>query len=177
MSDPTWAYSDDLRLVTVFLGGAMVLFGIGVLIVLAWGADGAAPGDVALGIGVFLLVFAVLLLAPRIRSRGARSFSLFVGLSMDEVQAAIRDVAREGGHSVQVEVVRSRARRPPRIVTLEGGSTRFLLRAAPYREGGRDAPAWTEVVAVGRDVDKDAGAGDLRDRIASRLGGMMSTAT
>ncbi|HEY7589135.1 MAG TPA: hypothetical protein VIB49_10385 [Thermoplasmata archaeon] len=169
MTEPAWSYSDDLRIVSFLSGVAMVLFGIGLLFVLLIGIDGAPTADVFLGIGIFVLLFTALLVTPRIRSRGPRSFSLLVECSMDEAESAVKAALQGYGRSFQVQVARSRYRRPPRTIAVDGIYERFLLRAASEREQGRDSLPWTEIVAFGKDVERDEEARALRERIAARL--------
>jgi uncharacterized membrane protein YkgB len=82
----SWMYVNDLRLVSRFLGAAMVVLGIGVLVAFAYGPDQNDTVDVLLGTGVFILIFSVLLFLPRIRTRGAMSYTLVVGHGLDDVQ-------------------------------------------------------------------------------------------
>ena len=175
MDSPSWTYSNDLRITTAFLGVAMVLFGADAAIVVAYGTDMASEADALLGIGVFLLVFTVLLFVPRLRSRGPKSYSLVVELSMDEAEIAVKEAAEARGQKVDVAIKESRSARPPRTLTVEGLPMRILLKAAPYREHGRGSPPWTEIVASGDGVERDATSRDLRDRIVSRVQATLGT--
>lgn len=164
-----WTYANDLRLGGFFLGMTMVIFGAGMLVVVVGGANEADTADLLLAIGIFVLVFTVLLTLPRLRSRGAMSYSLHVERSMDDVEAAVR-LALEGmGHMVRVEVKPSRLRRPPRLVQVDGVAPRFLLKAAPYREERGKGTVWTELVQIGIEQASDELARELRDRVATRL--------
>lgn len=164
-----WAYMNDLRFGAVFLGAAMVVFLVGMVVVIVGGAEEAAMADLLLAIGVFLLIFTVLLALPRIRSRGAASYSLLVERSMDDVEQSVRSALEEMGHKTHIEVTPSRSRRPPRLVHVDGAASRFLLRAAPYREERGKGTAWTEIVQIGIGKGSDEVARELRERIAVRL--------
>lgn len=164
-----WAYMNDLRFGAIFLGAAMVVFGAGMLVVILGGVDEAATADLLLAIGIFLLIFTVLLALPRIHSRGAVSYSLLVERSMDEVEQSVRSALEEMGRKVHVEVASSRSRRPPRLVHVDGVASRFLLRAAPYREERGKGSSWTEIVQNGIGKGSDEVARELRERIAARL--------
>lgn len=175
MDSPSWTYANDLRIITAFLGVAMVLFGVDAAVVVAFGIDMASEADVLLAIGVFLLVFTVLLFVPRLRSRGPRSYSLVVEVSMDEAEIAVKEAAEEGGQKVDVAIKESRSARPPRTLTVVGLPMRIVLKAAPYREHGRGSPPWTEIVASGDGVDRDASSKEFRDRIMSRIEATLGT--
>ncbi len=164
-----WSYVNDLRFGGIFLGSSMVVLGVGMLVVIVGGVDGAATADLLLIIGIFLLIFTVLLSLPRIRSRGAVSYSLHVERSMDDVENAVRSALAGTGHEVRVEVTTSRARRPPRVVHVDGVASRFLVRAAPYREERGKGTTWTELAQVGMSTGSDEVARELRDRISARL--------
>lgn len=165
----TWMYVNDARLVMRLLGAAMVVLGLGLLITLAYGPDENDTVDVFLGTGVFLLLFSVMLFLPRIRSRGAMSYSLLIGRGMDDVEAAVVGALQEVGRAARVEVVRARLRTPPRNVLVEGVPWRFSLRNAPYREQRGDDTRWTEVVQAGLENEEDEVARQLRERVLSRL--------
>jgi len=164
-----WAYVNDLRLGGFFLGASMVILGIGMLVVVVGGVDQAATADLLLAIGIFLVIFTVLLSLPRIRSRGAVSYSLHVERSMDDVEGLLLSALEGTGHLVHVEVKPSRSRRPPRLVHLDGLTARFLVRAAPYREERGKGSTWTELVQIGIGTGSDEVARELRDRISARL--------
>ncbi len=164
-----WNYVNDLRLVSRFLGAAMVVLGIGMLVTLAYGPDQNDTVDVLLGTGVFLLIFSVLLFLPRIRTRGAMSYSLVVGHGLDDVEEVVKGAVADCGHSARVEVVPVRLRVPPRDVFIEGLPWRLSLRNAPYREQRGDTTRWTEIVQVGLENEEDEVARRLRERILSRL--------
>lgn len=166
----SWAYVNDLRVGTIFLGVAMGVFGMGIVVVVVSGEDGTATADLFLAIGIFLMVFTVLLTLPRIRTRGAVSYSLLVERSMDSTEDLVRKAIEETGRKVRVEVKESRSSRPPRTVHVEDVATRFLLCSAPYREERGKGTSWTEIVQAGNGEEGDDIARDLRDRIVVCLG-------
>ena len=166
---PAWIYINDARLVSRFLGLAMVVLGIGLLVTLVYGPEENDTVDVLLGIGVFILLFSVLLFLPRLRSRGAMSYSLVIGHPMDEVEAAVKGVVEESGRTARVEVLPARLRAPPREVYVEGVAWRLSLRNAAYREQRGDDTRWTEIVQIRLENEKDEVARELRERILSRL--------
>ncbi len=165
----SWMYANDARLVSRFLGATMVVLGLGLLLTVAYGPDVNDTVDVFLGTGVFLLLFSVMLFLPRIRNRGAMSYSLLIGRGMDDVEAAVLGAVQEAGRSASVEAVPARLRTPPRDVFVEGVPWRFSLRNAPYREQRGDATRWTEVVQAGLENEEDEVARELRERVLSRL--------
>lgn len=164
-----WTYVNDLRLVSRFLGAAMVVLGTGVLIALLDGPAENDTVDVLLGTGVFLLIFSVLLFFPRIRTRGAMSYSLVIGHGLDAVEEVVKGAVAESGHTARVEVVPVRLRVPPRDVFIEGLPWKMSLRNAPYREQRGDTTRWTEIVQAGLENEEDEIARELRERILSRL--------
>src|SRR3989304_10173317 len=91
-----WVYANPWRLLSGFLGAAMVLLGIGLLGVTQVGADAAFGAGILLAIAAFLLVFAVLLFLPRLRRHGTLSFRVDVPRSVEEVEAAGRGGLRRG---------------------------------------------------------------------------------
>ena len=136
--------------------------------VLGFRDDAAVAGAALLTIAVFLLVFCVLVFLPRLVRRGAVSFSVYSPRSVEEVEAAVRSVIEASGRSPRVELVRSRARHPPRIVSAEGIPARFRIQVSrhPARaEGGLD---WTEIVQSFAARDQQE-AEALRDRVTARL--------
>ncbi len=164
-----WIYINDLRLVSLFLGAAMVVLGIGLLVAVAYGPAENDTIDVFLGTGVFILIFSVLLFVPRIRSRGAISYSLVIGHGLDDVEEAVKSAVVASGRTARVEVVPVRLRIPPRDVFIEGLPWRLSLRNAPYREQRGDTTRWTEIVQAGLENEEDEVARQLRERILSRL--------
>ncbi len=166
---PNWMYVNDARLISGFLGLAMVVLGLGLLITLAYGPDQNDTVDVFLGAGVFVLVFSVFLFFPRLRSRGPMSYSLVIGQGMDAVEEAVKGAVEASGRTARVEIVRARLRLPPRNVFIEGVPWRLSLRSAAYREQRGDETRWTEIVQAGLDDEKDEVARELRERILSRL--------
>jgi len=166
---PSWMYVNELRLVTVVLGAAIVVLGIGLLVFLVDGPEQMDTVDVFLGTGVFFILFTVFLFVPRLRSRGAISFTLLVEHSMDEVEIAVTEALQASGRVAHVEVQKSRFQRPPREVVIDGLTWRFSLRAAPYRESRAEGTPWTEIVQTGLQKEEDEVARDLRERVLSRL--------
>src|SRR5437879_13118801 len=98
----------------VFLAFAIVLIGICVLVVVAFGPDGGLAAGALLALAIFLLVFSVLVFVPRLVQRGAVSFSVYSRRSIDEAEHAVRAVIEASGHTARAERARSRARSPPR---------------------------------------------------------------
>lgn len=166
---PSWMYVNEIRLVAVVLAASMVVLGIGLLIYLVDGVEQMDTVDVFLGTGVFFLLFALLLFVPRLRSRGAMSFSLLVESALDEVEVAVTSAVEDSGRKAHVTVIRSRSPRPPREVEVDGVPWAFSLRAAPYRERKEDGTQWTEIVQKGLSNEGDEVARDLRERVLSRL--------
>lgn len=166
---PSWMYVNEVRLVAVVTGAAMVVLGVGLLIYLVDGPEQADTVDVFLGTGVFLILFAVLLFVPRLRSRGALSFSLVVEHGMDEAELAVTSAVEESGRKSHVTVAKSRFGRPPREIVIEGLGWRFSLHAAPYRERKDDGTEWTEIAQVGLANEADEVARELRERVLTRL--------
>ncbi len=164
-----WLFVNDIRLVIGFLGTAMVIFGVGMLLMMALGADGVEGADFLLGLGVFIVLFAVLLLVPRLRSRGAMSYSLVVPGPMDLVADAVREAVGASGRKAQIELLKARFEVPPRTVHVEGVTWHFTLKDAPYRRTHGDHSPWTELVQAGLDSEGDEIARELRERVASLL--------
>ena len=125
--------------------------------------------DVFFGIAVFVLLFAILVFLPRLLSRGATSYSLHVGRGMDEVEEIVLKTVESTGRSTQIRVRKSRLKRPPRTVSIEGLPSRIVLRAAPYRERKGEGRAWTEIVQASVAGPADDVARDLRERITAAL--------
>lgn len=155
----------------MFLAGALVVLGIVAAIVASSPSDPetAAIADVLLGTAVFLLIFGVLVFLPRVLSRGAMSYSLHVERSMDDVEGTVRHAVEAVGRAAKVQVRKSRLKRPPRIVLIDGIPTRIVLRAAPYREKRAEGTSWTEVVVAGLSSAADEFARELRERISTGL--------
>ncbi len=172
---PAWAYVNDLRFGAIFLGVAMFVFGAGMLVVILGGVDEAATADLLLAIGIFLVIFTILLALPRIRARGAVSYSLLVEQSMDAAEQSVRSALEEMGHKVHIDVELSRSGRPPRVVRVDGVASRFLLRAAPYREQRGRGTSWTEIVQAGLGKESDEATRELRERVAARLTASLSS--
>ena len=169
-SPPSWMYVNEVRLIAIVTGAALVVLGIGFLIYVVGGSQHMDAVDVFLGTGVFFLLFMALLFLPRLRSRGAMSFSLLVEQPADEVEAAVLSAIEEAGQKAHVGVPNTRFRLPAHTVTLEGVEWRFVLRSAPYRERKEDGTHWTELVQAGLSESRDPAALELRERILKRLG-------
>ncbi len=176
-SPATWLYANDIRLVTGFLGAAMVVFGMGMLLLIALGPDGLEGADFFLGLGIFISLFAALLFIPRLRSRGPMSYSLVVPREMNLVEDAVRAALEASGLKAEVEVAKARFEVPPRTVRVDGVLWHFALRDAPYRRTRGDSSHWTELVQARLDDEKDEVARELRERVASRLAAPMTSGT
>lgn len=172
---PAWMYVNDARIAIMLLGVACVVLGLGLLLFLAYGAEHVDTVDALLGIGVFLLLFCLILFVPRLRNRGPMSYSLLVERPMNEVEALVRKAVEETGRTVNVEVPQSRLQRPPRAVFVGGVAWRFSVRPAPYRERRDEGTAWTELVQCGFREGEDEAARDLRQRVLSRLSSPVAT--
>jgi len=163
-----WAYANNARIASFFLGLAMLLLGLGVLAVAAFGQDAAVAGAGLLTIAVFLLVFSVLVFVPRLARRGAVSFSVYSRRSMDDAEQAIRAAIEASGRTARVERVRSRSRTPPRIVTAEGIPAKFRIEIT--RHPSASGPGeWTEIIESFPERD-EAAARALRMKILEGLG-------
>jgi hypothetical protein len=170
MADPKagWAYANNARIAVVFLSLAIVLLVLGILAVLAFGADAAFASSALLTLAIFLLVFSLLVFLPRVATRGAVSFSLYSRRSMDEAEQAVRTALEALGRTARVERVRTRSRTPPRIVTADGLAAR--IRIEPSRRPVPANPAsWTEIIEVFPMRDEPEGRA-LRGKIAESLG-------
>lgn len=166
---PAWMFVNEVRVVVIVLGAAIVVLAIGMTLFLLTGTDQLDTVDVFLGTGVFFLLFTLLLFVPRLRTRGAMSFSLLVEHPLEDVEMAVTGAVEDAGRKARVEVLRARYQRPPREVLIEGLSWRFALRAAPYRERREDGTQWTEIVQAGLQNQEDEVARELRERVLSRL--------
>jgi hypothetical protein len=165
-----WAYANNGRIAAGFLGFAIVLLGIGVIVVIAFGEDGANAAVALLGISTFLLVFTVLVFLPRLARRGSMSFSVYSRRSIDDAERAVREAIEESGRTPRVAQVRSRSDHPPRIVTAEGVVARFRIEVTRHPATADGGPEWTEIVESFRGRD-GAEARALRDKITERLAG------
>lgn len=163
-----WTFADNWHILLAFLGTAIAILALGVLAVLGAGADAAPGAGVLLSLGVFLVVFAVLLLVPRLTRRGAKSYRLVVDRPIEEVEQEVRGVLESGGRKVTTDVVSTRSPRPPRVLTAEGAPWRIRLERVSRRESG-DGVEQTEVVQVGVGAEGDAEACAVRDVVAARL--------
>ena len=165
---PDWAYANNARIATFFLGLAMLLLGLGVLAVVALGQDAAVVAAGLLTIAVFLVVFSLLVFVPRLARRGAVSFSVYSRRSMDDAEQAIRAAIEASGRTARVVRVRSRSRSPPRIVTADGIPAKFRIEISrhPSASGPRE---WTEIIESFPERD-EAAAEALRRKILEGLG-------
>ncbi|MGQ0797615.1 MAG: hypothetical protein ACT4OI_07125 [Methanobacteriota archaeon] len=164
-----WDYADNVRILIGFLAGAVAVEFLGVGSVLAMGGDGALFAGVLLSLATFLLVFAALLLVPRLLRRRGRSFRLLAVQPMDHVEKEVRSVLGEDGREVRIRVLRTRRREGARIVSAPGLAWWLRLEPVSARVGGKGPGYRTEVVQVGSRVDRDEAAAAARERIAARL--------
>jgi len=164
-----WDYADNVRILIAFLGSSVAVEFLGVGSLLAMGGEGALLAVVLLSLATFLLVFAALLLLPRLLRRRGRSFRLLAVQPMDHVEDEVRSVLAEGGHEVQTRVLRTRRRERARIVSAQGLAWWLRLEPVSPRAAGRGPAFRTEVVQVGARVDRDEAAAAVRERIAARL--------
>jgi hypothetical protein len=164
-----WTYANNGRIAFVFMAFAVILLVLGLLAVVSFGSDAATGGSALLTIAIFLLVFTVLVFLPRLVRRGAVSFSVYSRRSIDEVEKAVRDAMEAVGRTPQVERIKSRLGRPPRIVTAEGSPARFRIEATRHPPANLESGEWTEIVEsfLPREA-KEAQA--LRDKVTERLG-------
>src|SRR3989441_1447480 len=165
-----WAYANNGRIAAEVLGFAILLLGIGLIAVIAFGADAVNAGVALLAIATFLLVFSVLVFLPRLARRGSLSFSVYSRRSIDDAEKAVREVLEEAGRTPRVAQVKSRSNHPPRIVTAEGILARFRIEVTRHPATADGGPEWTEIVESFRARDA-AEARALRDKITERLGG------
>ncbi len=157
-----------MRLTAMFMGLALFLLAMALLVAVGVGPDEFSLVDLLLGAGVFLILFTGLLLVPRLWGRGAMSYSLVVPHSLDTAEDAVRGALQDTGRSPAVEVQTSRFGGTARMIRTDGLGTRFVVKIAAYRATSREDP-WTEIVQTGLPRADDATARDLRERIASRL--------
>jgi len=172
MADPEaeWSYANNWRIAAAFLGFAMLLLGLGLLIVLAFGNDAGLAGVALLVIATFLLVFAVLVFLPRLARRGSVSFSYYSRRPIEEAERAVRDVIEAAGRPARVEIVPTRFGTPPRIVSAEGIPGRFRIEISRIRQGSPEHGEWTEIVQSIRPAE-EAEARVMRERITALLTG------
>lgn len=164
-----WMYADNWRILLAFLAAADGILGLGILLVALEGASAAFGAGVLLSLGVFLAVFAIMLLVPRLTRWGVRSFRLYVDRTIDEVERDVRDALESSGFLVTVETAESRSAHPPRILGAQGLPWRFRLEAVSRREVRGGALARTEVIQIGLAAEDDADARSVREILAGRL--------
>ncbi len=164
-----WSYSNNFRVLTAFLGVPMVLLGLGLVLVAFFGKDATDGATMLLGLAVFVTMFALLLVFPRLLRRGVWNYGRIVDRPMDVVEAVVRGALEGTGRPVRTEEIVSRSKRRLRIVRVEGLSTHFMLESfsGPARE--TEGEARTEIVQVGISGEVDPGAKALRDLVESRL--------
>ena len=167
-SQAEWAYANNARITAFFLALAILLIGLGVLAVIAFGPDAALAGAALLTLAIFLLVFSSLVFLPRLAKRGAVSFSVYSRRSMDDAETAVRAAIEASGRTVRVERVRSRSRTPPRIVTADGVPARFRIELTRH-PAATGAGEWTEIIESSRGRN-EAEALALRVKILEGLG-------
>ena len=164
---PSWSYVNYWRMLASFLGASMVLLGVGVLAVTGAGSEAAFGAGVLLAVAVFVTVFALLLLFPRVARRGPVGYRIVVERPLVEVEGAVREALEGAGRSVHVDVLAGRTRRTPaRVVRVEGTPCRFLVEAVSLRESG-DGVERTEVLQVGLEETPEGAAKELRDLVGS----------
>src|SRR3989442_8435476 len=115
-----WAYANKGRIAAEFLGLAILLLGIGLAVVISFGADAVNAGVALLAIATFLLVFSVLVFLPRLARRGSLSFSVYSRRSIDDAEKAVREAIEEAGRAPRVAPVQAPSRHPPPDRTGEG---------------------------------------------------------
>lgn len=166
-----WSYANNWRALSSFLGIAMVMLGVGMLSVSAFGIAAADGATLLLGLATFLTLFSLLLLFPRLHRRGVRNYTRVVDRPMDEVADVVRGALEAAGRSVRIDALSSRMKRTARLVKVEG-ATHFLLEpfAGPARSGENSQR--TEIVQVSIAEESDEAAKALRDLIESRLSNM-----
>lgn len=163
-----WAYANNGRIALTFLGLAIVFVVLGLVAVITFGSDAATAGAASLTLATFLIVFSLLVFLPRLARRGARSFSVFSRRSMDEAERAVREAIEATGRTPKVDHVKSRSRRPPRIVSADGIPTRFRIEATRHPAAKADGADWTEIIESFT-LREQAEAQALRDKITERL--------
>src|SRR3989441_2687159 len=126
-----WAYANNGRIAAEFLGLAILLLGIGLAVVISFGADAVNAGVALLAIATFLLVFSVLVFLPRLARRGSLSFSVYSRRSIDDAEKAVREAIEEAGRTPPVAPAKTPSHHPPRSVTAAGNVT--PVRIARYR--------------------------------------------
>src|SRR2546427_1610073 len=114
-----WAYANNGRIAAEFLGLAILLLGIGLIVVISFGADAVNAGVALLATATFLLVFSVLVFLPRLARRGNLSFSVYSRPSIDDSEKAGRGVIEEAGWEPRTRRRHSRSQSPPRSRTRE----------------------------------------------------------
>src|SRR3989449_5351279 len=119
-----WAYANNGRIAAEVLGFAILLLGIGLIAVIAFGADAVNAGVALLAIATFLLVFSVLVFLPRLVRRGSLSFSVYSRRSIDDAEKAVREVIEEAGRTPPGAQRKSPAKHPPPLAAAEGSLIR-----------------------------------------------------
>src|SRR3989454_8357767 len=115
-----WAYANNGRIAAEFLGLAILLLGIGLAVVISFGADAVNAGVALLAIATFLLVFSVLVFLPRLARRGSLSFSVYSRRSIDDAEKAVREAIEEAGPTPPRAPGKTPSNHPPPILTAQG---------------------------------------------------------
>src|SRR2546426_3448710 len=165
-----WAYANNGRIAAEFLGFAILLLGIGLIAVIAFGADAVNAGVALLAIATFLLVFSVLVFLPRLARRGSLSFSVYSRRPIDDAEKAVREVLEEAGPAPRVAPGQSPSNHPPPILTAQGNPAPVPIEGTRPPATADGGPEWTEIVESFRARDA-AEARALRGKITDRLGG------
>src|SRR3989442_2669448 len=127
-----WAYANKGRIAAEFLCLVILLLGIGLAVVISFGADAVNAGVALWAIATFLLVFSVLVFLPRLARRGSLSFSVYSRRSIDDAEKAVREAIEEAGRTPRVAHGKSRSDHPPRVVTAEGIPAPFPIDATRH---------------------------------------------
>src|SRR3989454_3532795 len=165
-----WAYANNGRIAAEFLGLAILLLGIGLIAVIAFGADAVNAGVALLAIATFLLVFSVLVFLPRLARRGSLSFSVYSRRSIDDAEKAAREVLEEAGRAPRVAQGKSPSNHPPPILTAQGNPAPVPIEGTRPPATADGGPEWTEIVESVR--ARDAAEGRCPPgQVNERLGG------
>src|SRR2546426_3288211 len=165
-----WAYANNGRIAAEFLGFAILLLGIGLIAVIAFGADAVNAGVALLAIATFLLVFSVLVFLPRLARRGSLSFSVYSRRSIDDAEKAVREVLEEAGRAPRVAQGKSPSNHPPPILTAQGNPAPVPIEGTRPPATADGGPEWTEIVESVR--ARDAAEGRCPPgQVNERLGG------
>jgi hypothetical protein len=170
-----WTYSDNYMMLAGFLVAAIAALGGGFVAVVAGGAEYASGASVLLSLGVFLVVFAVPVLVPRLTRRGARCYRLLANRPLGEVEREIRDALEASGRSLTVRAYAGRWAPAARIVSVDGAPWAIRIEATSRREAAAASPR-TEIVQVRVRGEADADAREVREMLTARLAAYAPTA-